>query len=120
MSKADVLGSEKLMNGVVIDTNALKLLAVEELNGINFVPVADDVEIIVQALWQEHLGITTILSATANFFKVGGDSLKAGQLVSSMRKVSGVFINVAELFSNPTIRDVSNIIKKRRAEAGLS
>jgi aryl carrier-like protein len=113
MNTTDVSGGEKCIKGMIIDTNTLQLLVVEEMNNRDFVPVADEVEAAVERLWRQNLGVGTALSASANFFRVGGDSLKAGQLISSIRKMSGVFLTVAELFSNPTIRGVSNIIKER-------
>ena len=58
----------------------------------------------IHELWSQLLNVAPeLLSTDDNFFDLGGDSLKAGLLVSTMRKMLGASISVADLLGSPTI-----------------
>ncbi|HLP57996.1 MAG TPA: amino acid adenylation domain-containing protein, partial [Candidatus Deferrimicrobium sp.] len=61
-------------------------------------------------IWQEVLGSDGI-GIHDNFFEMGGDSIKGVQIVSRLQKY-GLKMEVAALFTNPTIRGVAASIKK--------
>lgn len=75
----------------------------------------DDLERAIEGIWRQHLLVTNAgvsgaegsvvnISIMDNFFTLGGDSLKAGQLVNAMRKQLSVQgLTVPDLFSAPTI-----------------
>lgn len=55
-----------------------------------------------------QLGSVGTVSVVRSFFDMGGDSLKAGQLIAAMRKRLQVQLSVADLFSAPTIGEFLN------------
>jgi acyl carrier protein len=48
-----------------------------------------------------------------NFFDIGGDSLKAGRVVSSIRSILNVNLSVADLFQFPTIEDLAGKVSSK-------
>jgi tyrocidine synthetase-3 len=63
-------------------------------------------------IWAELLGIEkTKISIDANFFHLGGHSLKATQLVTELYKELNVKISMAGIFTTPTIRGLARCIE---------
>ncbi len=57
-------------------------------------------------IWQSLLGVDRI-GVRDNFFDLGGHSLNATRLVSMIYKELGVKIELVDVFSYPTIRDLA-------------
>lgn len=55
------------------------------------------------------------LSASSNFFDAGGDSMKAGRLLSMLRKEFNVRLPIDTLFTNPEVRQLSAVIDEQTA-----
>ncbi len=66
-------------------------------------PPATDMEHQLAAIWGPLLQLEQV-SVTANFFDLGGHSLKAVQLMSRLREATGKALPIAILFKAPTIR----------------
>lgn len=62
-------------------------------------------------IWKEILKKEEI-GVNQNFFEIGGHSLKATILLSKLHKIFEIQVTLAELFSNPTIEGLANIIGK--------
>jgi len=62
-------------------------------------------------LWSAVLGKPQV-DTKANFFNLGGDSLKAVQVVSRMNR-AGFTYAVPDLFEHPTISELSGLDRKR-------
>ena len=62
-------------------------------------------------LWKETLNLD-YLSKQDNFFEVGGHSLKAFELISSINKSFNKQIPLKEIFINPTIQQFADYIMK--------
>ena len=78
-------------------------------------------ELQVLALWKSHLKVYQVIDIDDNFFDLGGDSLKAGQLVSAMRKFFDVHkLNVGDLLNEPTIRSISARIDELNSTMRIS
>lgn len=60
-------------------------------------------------IWKEIL-VQHEISVLDNFFEIGGHSLKAGLMVSKIKKKFGVAIMLLEIFKNNTIRSLSKVI----------
>jgi amino acid adenylation domain-containing protein len=60
----------------------------------------------VAAVWSSMLGVPQI-SATDNFFLVGGDSALAIQLAARLRRSAGVAVPLIAVFENPRLRDLA-------------
>lgn len=70
-------------------------------------------------IWKQVLGVHA-LGIHDNFFDQGGDSIKAGQVTSHLRK-HGLTVEVKELFQYATIGELSSYVKaaERKAEQGM-
>ncbi len=80
--------------------------------GEAYVAPAGSVEQQLAEVWAGVLGIQVDgISATANFFTLGGHSLKATILVSQVHKALNVKVPVAELFKGPTIRAMAEFVR---------
>jgi amino acid adenylation domain-containing protein len=73
------------------------------------------IEILLVQIWSEALGIENKkISIDANFFAIGGHSLKATVMAAKVHKELKVDLPLAEIFKTPTIRGLAECI------AGLS
>jgi len=64
----------------------------------------------IQKIWQKILKINSI-KINDNFFEIGGDSLKTGELVNEINGV-GFKISIDDILDNPTIEDLVKKLKK--------
>lgn len=72
-------------------------------------PMEKDME----EMWKELLGINRI-GRNVPFFKIGGTSLKAIQLISKIYKQYNVLVKVNDIFSNASIAQLTALIAGRR------
>jgi tyrocidine synthetase III len=81
----------------------------------------DHVEEKMTALWSQVLGIEkNSLSIDADFFQMGGHSLNAALLVSKIHKEFNVNLPLTEIFTSPTVIELSAIIKQTTQESFIS
>jgi non-ribosomal peptide synthetase component F/acyl carrier protein len=93
-----------------VDLEALPKPDKEELTGIYIAP-QNLVEKKLAEIWSEVLGIKTdIISTESNFFQLGGHSLKATILAFKIHQALNVKVPLAELFKNPTIRELGEYV----------
>jgi non-ribosomal peptide synthase protein (TIGR01720 family) len=79
--------------------------------GSTYVPARDSLEKILVDTWADTLGMPTEkLSITHNFFSLGGDSIKAIQLVSRLR-TKKLKLELRDLLTHPTIAGSSPYVK---------
>jgi len=69
-----------------------------------------DVEQLLAGLWAEVLNADAI-GATEDFLNVGGDSIKAAQLIARVQSVLDIELSITELFDAPTIRAQAKIVE---------
>jgi aryl carrier-like protein len=101
-----------------VDEPQLTALAIKLHAAQHVVPPRTPIEVQVELVWRSVLQLNgsgigtgaTALCVTTSFFDMGGDSLKAGQLVNVMRKRLQVHLTVADLFTAPTIEKISQKI----------
>lgn len=117
-----VLDKLPLTNAGKIDLNMLKSesLSVPPLKSKDKVLSSpkDVVEEKIAKVWREVLGVETI-NANDNFFFLGGDSIKAIQVVSRL-KVEGYSINIGDLLKNPILSDTALCAKAVSNERSIS
>ena len=65
-------------------------------------------------IWEEVLNSGGIGIPT-DFFESGGHSLLAARVVSRVRKIFGVELDLIRLFESPTIAALSDIVRKAQA-----
>ncbi|MCP5048841.1 MAG: non-ribosomal peptide synthetase, partial [bacterium] len=99
-----------------INRKALPEPAIREADEI-LIPPRDDVEEGVAGIWSEVLGLKReFISIDKNFFEYGGYSIKATQVINKIHKAMNARIPLADMFEKPTIRGLSQIVKKTKKE----
>lgn len=71
----------------------------------------DELEIRLEEIWKKVLGLGRI-GRKVSFFRIGGNSLKAMQVTSRLYQEFGVSILLADLFTHPTIGQLSAIVSQ--------
>jgi acyl-CoA synthetase (AMP-forming)/AMP-acid ligase II/acyl carrier protein len=66
------------------------------------------------AIWSEVLGVECI-AIQDNFFNLGGDSIRATQVISRIRTFFNYDIPLRTLFEAPTVEDLATMIIKQQA-----
>ena len=75
----------------------------------DYVPPANEIEEKLVRIWEDILGRQSI-GTNDNFFKMGGHSLKATQLISRIYREMKFRIELSQIFETPTIREIANEI----------
>ena len=101
-----------------VDRAALAALTSQSANNAKITPPKNALESQWVDLWSAVLGRPQI-DTKANFFSLGGDSLKAVQVISRMNR-SGFTYAVPDLFENPTISQLSLLKRKSNADSELA
>ncbi len=80
--------------------------------GDDYVAPSNEKEEKLVEIWSEVLKIEKEeISVTADFFAIGGHSLKAFNIASRVHAFYDVDITIKEIFSYPTIKDIAKIIE---------
>jgi len=94
-----------------VDIHALPTPAIKTTQK-RFLP-RNKIEKQIQEIWSQVLGIKRdLIGIDANFFELGGHSLKASNMVSKIHQILEIKVPLTVLFRKPTIREVSDYIKK--------
>ena len=67
-----------------------------------------------KSLWLDILGISTV-TASSNFFEIGGTSLQGMQLVAKIRETFQIHLRLEEFYDKPTIENVLNVIDTKKS-----
>jgi iturin family lipopeptide synthetase B len=102
-----------------IDRKALPEPA--QKTGQGYMAPRNEVEEILTGIWAEVLGIEKDkISIDANFFDLGGHSLKATMMVSKIRKLLNVQVPLVEVFETPGIKGISQYIAGLKEDPFIS
>jgi acyl-CoA synthetase (AMP-forming)/AMP-acid ligase II len=74
-----------------------------------FVPPKDGLEELIAKIYAEVLNASRV-SVCDNFFLLGGDSLRATQVISRIRALLSVNLPIATFFSNSSVRQLAGIL----------
>jgi amino acid adenylation domain-containing protein/non-ribosomal peptide synthase protein (TIGR01720 family) len=72
---------------------------------------------LVAQLWREQLEVAD-LTAADNFFALGGNSIRAVQVMARLRETLGVTLEMRHLFEAPTLGEFSALVERLAAEGG--
>ncbi len=72
-------------------------------------PVANATEAELELIWKEVLGLN-IIGRKAAFFKIGGTSLKAMQVISKAYRALDITLKLGDVFQYPTIEELGRLI----------
>ena len=117
----------KLYENKAIDEKALLKQVAAAYASTNVIQPRDDLEAAIELIWRSYLITSSStssgknrckadpkelgISIMDNFFDLGGDSLKAGQLINALRKELSIQgLTVPDLFTAPTISAIAKKI----------
>lgn len=89
-----------------IDRRSLPLPNVRQMTETQYIPPRTDIEKKLACIWSEILKVERI-GVQDHFFHLGGHSLAAVQLVSSIRKVFGLDFSIKQIFRFPILETLS-------------
>jgi tyrocidine synthetase-3 len=90
----------------------------ELATGAEYVAPEGDIETALTAIWAELLGIEAdSISVTADFFRLGGHSLRATILAGRIHRELNVHVPVTEIFTSPTIRGLARFIRQAERDS---
>jgi amino acid adenylation domain-containing protein/non-ribosomal peptide synthase protein (TIGR01720 family) len=92
-----------------IDRSALRAISVELQQGIGYITPRDDRERALAAVWSSLLGRDRV-GANDHFFALGGDSIKALQVVARLRQ-QGLKLDIRDLFLHSTLSELAPHLK---------
>ncbi|MGB5927695.1 MAG: amino acid adenylation domain-containing protein, partial [Cyclobacteriaceae bacterium] len=97
-----------------IDRKALLAGANRSLTGqlSQYVPPRNKTEELLAGIWQQLFGLEKV-GITDDFFRLGGDSIKAIQTVSRLNK-EGLKTTIKDIFQHQTIRNISPVITQMK------
>jgi acyl carrier protein len=85
--------------------------------GVEYIAPRSEVERKMAAIWSEVLGVDKdVIGIDANFFALGGHSLKAIKLVARIHEVFDIKIPVGEVFDLQTIRGLAQYVETSGGE----
>jgi acyl carrier protein len=102
-----------------INTRALPAPEKVQLSTNEFIAPRNKVEEKLTAIWQKILKVDTI-GMNDNFFSMGGHSLTALRIVSTIKKEMGVELMIKQLFLNPTLGKLAAYIQGKANEYSLN
>ena len=94
-----------------LDRKALPPVQPHIIDDREYVAPRNKLESQLSVLWEDVLEVDTV-GVTDNFFDLGGHSLKALVLLNKMHSELSLMVNLKEIFSSPTIRALSDKIRK--------
>lgn len=109
-SRFVVLESIPLNKNGKVDQRALAKIEGGELGAnTEFVAPQTPAEIQLSEIWKGVLGIDEI-GIHDNFFEIGGQSLRATQVISRVRKEMNLDMGIRDMFENPTISQLTQLV----------
>lgn len=98
-----------------IDKKALPLPELSKKQNNFYIAPTTDIETQLVRLFEEILSVSPI-GVSDNFFELGGDSILAMRLNIELLKICDK-VKYADIFNNPTILDLTNLIKQYEANS---
>ncbi len=84
-----------------------------------FAPAPDDLELGLQRLWQQVLGVGAI-GLDENFFEIGGHSLLALRLLAEIEQRFGCALTLAIVVQAPTVRQQAALLRQEQPQLAAS
>jgi acyl carrier protein len=83
--------------------------------GENYTAPGNEIEEQITAIWSEVLGIEkSRISINADFFDLGGHSLKVMVMIAKIHKTLHLKLELAQVFRYPTVRGIASLIEALR------
>jgi len=94
-----------------IDHKALAAIEGEMVTGNAYVAPRTNQEKILVEIYKSVLGVDVEIGISDSFFELGGQSLKATALISRIHKAFNVVVPLLEVFQNPTVEGLAEVIQ---------
>ncbi|MBD2813655.1 amino acid adenylation domain-containing protein [Xenorhabdus sp. Flor] len=92
-----------------VDKKALPIPNEDDLRRQNYVAPRNEIEIKIGQLWKHLLNVSQV-GIYDNFFTLGGHSLQATRLISSIRNELEIEVPLRSVFEHPTLEQLSQVI----------
>ncbi|WP_340615382.1 amino acid adenylation domain-containing protein [Xenorhabdus entomophaga] len=92
-----------------VDKKALLTPNEEDFHRKTYVAPRDEIEQKISQLWQKLLNVSQV-GIDDNFFTLGGHSLQATRLISSIRNELKIEVPLISIFEHPTLEQLSQVI----------
>ncbi|MGB0465982.1 MAG: non-ribosomal peptide synthetase [Pontibacterium sp.] len=73
----------------------------------------DEAETALAEIWRELIDWQGVINPGSNFFELGGHSITAARLLARIEQETGRHITLAQLFHNPTLRGLAELMRPR-------
>ena len=80
---------------------------------VDYVAPRDSEEALIAAIFAEHFGLPQV-GALDHFFRLGGDSLRAAQVLGSLGDRCGIEMELQTLFESPTVAELADRLRVAR------
>lgn len=111
-----VLDAVPLTEAGKVDRRALPSPGIERPQlSTPFVPPRTSDEIAIAEIWMEILGLDQV-GVHDKFLSLGGDSLRAGQILSCLADTFEIDITYTELFDADTVEKMAQLVARRRIQ----
>jgi amino acid adenylation domain-containing protein len=98
-----------------VDRRALPEPEAGEGGEQEYIPPGNEVESKLVEIWSDLLGLEKDkISMNADFFRLGGHSLKVAAMMAKIKESFDVKIDLMQIFTNPTAREIASLIKAIR------
>lgn len=101
-----------------IDRKFLEKKKIQKANDEKHVAPSNEIEQKIQKIWENRLELSKI-SVLANFFEIGGNSIKATQIMAMISKELRISISLKDIYNNPTILELARLINQENANESL-
>ncbi|GAB2883349.1 amino acid adenylation domain-containing protein [Microbulbifer echini] len=101
-----------------IDTESLPDFGIEQ---VSLEPLIDDLEYSLAEIWSELLRVDlSRIGANSHFFDLGGQSLLAMKLISEIKRLFNVELQIKNIFERSELRSLAQLIKQIVSQEELS
>lgn len=117
MMPTHIIPVEKIpltVNGKTDKVALLELREEQETGGTENGQPANEIEEQLMKIWCSLLEVKKV-GTNSDFFKIGGHSLKATQMVSRIKKELNVVVTIRDIFAFPTIHQIAQCIAQKTA-----
>jgi thioesterase domain-containing protein/acyl carrier protein len=97
-----------------VDKRALPEVSAEDLIRGHYEAPVNETEKKLVGIWKQVLGIEKV-GTSDNFFDLGGNSLNLIRLLSDIKKVLDIHLDLSITYQNPTIKLMTQLIKNHQA-----
>jgi len=102
-----------------LDSKALPKPDVNLYSRVKYLAPRNEVEKNVVKIWKEILATEGEIGIENNFFDLGGHSLSLIKLIDMIAKEVKISLSVQDIYSNPTIRQISEVIKNKKENSNV-